>query len=109
MEYEPVFPYYNNDSLKNRRNGFKAYPADFVTIEDGTGIVHIAPAFGEDDMKLGQANNLPFIQHVAMNGIFKAEVSDFAGMHVKPKDDHQKADIEIIKWLAHKGLLFEKK
>ncbi len=108
--YEPVFTYYSSDdSLKNRANGFKVYAADFVTTTDGTGIVHIAPAFGEDDLKLGQANDLPFIQHVAMNGTFKKEVTDFAGQQVKPKDDHQRADVEIIKWLAHRGLLFDKK
>jgi isoleucyl-tRNA synthetase len=109
MAYEPVFPYYNDSSLKNLKNGFKVYSAGFVTIEDGSGIVHIAPAFGEDDMKLGQAHDMPFIQHVGMNGKFKKEVTDFAGQDVKPKDDHQKADIEIIKWLAHHGLLFDKK
>ena len=107
--YEPVFEYYDNDTLKNYDNAFKVYPADFVTIEDGTGIVHIAPAFGEDDMKLGKEKNLPFIQHVSMDGTFKKEVKDFAGLHVKPKDDPQKTDIEVIKFLAHAGTLFEKK
>ncbi|MBX4209072.1 class I tRNA ligase family protein [Candidatus Parcubacteria bacterium] len=109
IAYEPVFPYYADDSLKNYENGFKIYAADFVTIEDGTGIVHIAPAFGDDDMKLGERESLPFIQHVGMDGKFKKEVADFAGMDVKPKDDHQKADVEIIKWLARQGLLFDKK
>ncbi|HVU06432.1 MAG TPA: class I tRNA ligase family protein [Candidatus Paceibacterota bacterium] len=111
--YEPAFSYYLDGSLKDEKNGFKVYAADFVTTEDGTGIVHIAPAFGDDDMKLGQANDLPFIQHVAMNGTFKPEVADFAGQPVKPKSDekdgHQKTDIEIVKWLAHHGLLFDKK
>ena len=107
--YKPLFSYYDNDSLKNRSNGFKVYAADFVTTEDGTGIVHIAPAFGEDDMKLGQEKNLPFIQHVGMDGKFTVEVKDFAGMDVKPKDDPQSADIQIIKFLAGNGTLFEKK
>lgn len=106
--YRPVFDYYNNDKTKNIENGFKVYGAAFVTTEDGTGIVHIAPAFGEDDMALGKEKNLPFIQHVGTNGKFKAEVKDFAGQDVKPKDDHQKADIEIIKYLAGKGTLFAK-
>ncbi|HVT75118.1 MAG TPA: class I tRNA ligase family protein [Candidatus Paceibacterota bacterium] len=108
-QYDPVFSYYTDGTLKNEENGFKVYAADFVTTEDGTGIVHIAPAFGDDDMKLGQAYDLPFIQHVGMNGAFKSEVADFAGQQVKPKDDHQKTDIEIIKWLAHRGFLFDKK
>ena len=105
--YKPVFDYYSkNKTLKNRENGWKVYVADFVTTTDGTGIVHIAPAFGLDDLMLGNKNNLPFIQHVAMNGVFKSEVVDFAGQFVKPKssdtekDAHQKGDIEIIKYLA---------
>ncbi len=108
-EYEPVFEYYDNDTLKNYDNAFKVYAAGFVTTEDGTGIVHIAPAFGEDDMNLGKEKNLPFIQHVSMDGTFRKEVKDFAGLHVKPKDDPQKTDVEIIKWLAAKGTLFAKK
>lgn len=106
--YKPVFDYYNNDKTKNIENGFKVYAAPFVTTEDGTGIVHIAPAFGEDDMSLGKENNLPFVQHVNTNGKFKEEVKDFALQDVKPKDDHQKADIEIIKYLAGKSTLFAK-
>lgn len=109
LSYNPVFPYYNTDSLENHAQGFKVYPADFVTTTDGTGIVHIAPAFGEDDMNLGRLHKLPFIQHVGTDGLFKKEVHDFAHLPVKPKDDHQKADIEIIKYLAHKGFLFDKK
>ena len=107
--YRPVFSYFDNEGLKNRKNGFKVYAADFVTTEDGTGIVHIAPAFGDDDLKLGQKNDLPFIQHVAMNGTFVPEVLDFRGQEVKPKGDHQKTDVEVIKWLAHNGHLFDKK
>ncbi len=108
-EYEPIFDYYDDDSLKNHKNAFKVYAADFVTTTDGTGIVHIAPAFGEDDMNLGREYDLPFIQHVSMDGTFKKEVRDFAGLHVKPKDDPQKTDVEIIKWLAAENLLFAKK
>jgi len=65
-------------------------------------------------MELGQKENLPFIQHVSVDGKFKDEVKDFAGLYVKPKDnkesgqDHMSADIEIIKNLAHRGLLFSK-
>jgi isoleucyl-tRNA synthetase len=113
--YEPVFDYYSKDEkLKNKENGWKVYGADFVTTEDGTGIVHIAPAFGGDDYDLSLKYNLPFIQHVGTNGKFKSEVKDFAGQDVKPidtkeeKDAHQKADIEIIKYLAHKESLFAK-
>ncbi len=108
--YKPLFDYYSQkEGLENKENGWKIYYADFVTTDDGTGIVHIAPAFGEDDMALGKKNNLPFVQHVQMNGNFTDQVSDFKGLNVKPKDSHMATDIEIIKYLAHNGLLFEKK
>ena len=115
-EYEPVFDYYaQDDTLENRENGWKVYGADFVTTEDGTGIVHIAPAFGEDDLNLGREYNLPFVQHVNMDGTIKEEVTDFAGRVAKPKSTkeepkkHQETDIEVLKTIAHKGLLFAKK
>ena len=108
--YKPLFDYYSSDdSLKNRENGWKIYAADFVTTEDGTGVVHIAPAFGEDDMNLGKKENFPFIQHVSVDGKFKPEVADFVGADVKPKGDHQATDIEIIKFLAKRDLIFSKK
>lgn len=113
--YEPVFDYYINDKkIKNIENGWKIYGADFVTTDSGTGVVHIAPAFGADDYDLSLKYSLPFIQHVTQHGVFKPEVNDFAGIFVKPKDSpeekdaHQKADIEIIKYLAGKGTLFAK-
>ncbi len=107
--YRPLFDYYASDEkLENHNNGWKVYVADFVTTEEGTGVVHIAPAFGEDDMKLGRDNKLPFIQHVGLDGHFAPEVKDFPGLHVKPLGDHTSTDIEIIKYLASKGLLFHK-
>ncbi len=114
-EYVALFDYYQKDpETKNRENGWKVYPADFVTTEDGTGIVHIAPAFGSDDMQLGQEHDLPFVQHVSKSGAFKhvfAETIDggaFADMLVKKKGDLMSTDIEIIKRLAHDGKLFSK-
>lgn len=116
--YKPIFDYYQKDqNLENRENGWKIYGADFVGAEDGTGIVHIAPAFGEDDLNLGNKYNLPFVQHIDITGHFKKEVSDkeLAGRKVKAIDTkespnaHQETDIEIVKLLAHKGLLFDKK
>jgi isoleucyl-tRNA synthetase len=107
--YQPLFDYYAKDeSLKNRENGWKIYHADFVTTEMGTGIAHEAPAFGEDDMQLGKANNLPWVQHVNMDGSMKAEVTDFAGRPVKSKEDPSAMDVEIIKYLAKAGMLFAK-
>ncbi len=108
--YKPLFDYYSEkEDLENRENGWKIYSADFVTTDEGTGIVHIAPAFGEDDMNTSLEYALPFVQHVTGDGRFKSEVKDFAGKFVKPKENHQEADIEIIKYLAHRGNLYAKK
>jgi len=108
-KYQPLFDYYSKDSsLKNHNNGWKIVPADFVTTLEGTGIVHMAPAFGEDDMNLGKELNLPFIQHVEMDGIIKDGCGEFSKLHVKPIDDTQATDVEIIKYLASKDLLFAK-
>ncbi|HRZ30182.1 MAG TPA: class I tRNA ligase family protein, partial [Candidatus Paceibacterota bacterium] len=108
-KYQPVFAYYSADeNLKNRENGWKIYGADFVTTEDGTGVVHIAPAFGDDDYQLALKENLPFVQHVAMNGEFRPEVTDFVGFKVKPIDNPQATDIEVLKNLAGRDLLFAK-
>jgi len=109
LKYLSLFDYYSSDTkLKNRENGWKIYPADFVTMDEGTGVVHIAPAFGEEDMDMGKKFNLPFVQHIAMNGTFKPEVKDFAGLPVKPKEDHQATDKKIISLLQSRNLLFAK-
>lgn len=103
-KYKPLFDYYYEEG-----NGWKIYDADFVSTEEGTGVVHIAPAFGEDDMNLGKSENLPFIQHVGIDGVIKPEAKDFAGLNVKPRDDVQSTDVAVIKYLAGKNLLFDKK
>jgi len=109
QSYQPLFDYYSQDEkLENRENGWRIYEADFVTTLDGTGVVHIAPAFGEDDMNLGKQYQLPFIQHVGLDGLFKSEVKDFFGLHVKPIEDHTSTDVEIIKYLAKHETLFSK-
>ncbi len=103
LTYEPLFPYY-----ADTEHAFRVVSADFVTTEDGTGVVHIAPAFGENDFQLGQAEHVPLVQHVKMDGRFKKAVTDFAGLEVKPKEHPQQTDIEIIKYLAHYDQLFNK-
>lgn len=103
LTYEPLFPYYADTN-----NAFRIVTADFVSTDEGTGVVHIAPAFGEDDYLLGQREDVGFVQHVAIDGVFTGEVSDFAGLPVKPKEDPTKTDVEIIKWLAKQGKLFAK-
>lgn len=110
--YKPLFPYYDSAEdkakLKNSENLYTIVSADFVTTEDGTGVVHIAPAYGEEDMQLGLEKNLPMIQNVTMSGVFTDEVKNFAGENVKPAEDTQKTDVKILKYLAEKNLLFAK-
>src|SRR3989338_2643943 len=113
LEYEPPFDYYANDTtLKNHENGWKVYAADFITTDTGTGIAHMAPSFGADDWELSKRENLPFVQHVNMDGTFKPEVKDFAGMEVKPNSEDDKvrlgADIAILKYLQEHGTFFSK-
>lgn len=95
-----------NDS--NYQNAFKVYAGDFVNTEQGNGIVHIAPAFGEDDYKLSLKENLPFLQHVNYDGTFKEYVVFAPGKKVKTKEDPTGADVEVIKYLAAHDALFKK-
>jgi isoleucyl-tRNA synthetase len=107
-KYKPLFDYFINKDLPNKDSLYTIETADFVSTEDGTGVVHIAPAFGEDDMNLGKEKNLSFIQHVSIDGRFTDDVKDFAGLSVKPIEDPQATDVKVLKYLAEKGLLFSK-
>lgn len=104
-KYTPLFPYFA-DTYKET-NAFHVVSADFVTTTDGTGIVHIAPGYGEDDFLLGQREKIAMLQHVGIDGSFKKEVTDFAGKQAKPKDDHQSGDKMIAKWLKDHKKLFK--
>lgn len=106
-KYQPLFNF-TQEKIENADNGWQIVSAEFVATEEGTGIVHIAPAFGEDDLNLAKAQKLPFIQHIGMDGIIKNNYGEFAGLSVKPIDDVQKTDIEIVKYLAKNNLLFSK-
>lgn len=112
--YTPPFSYFVDKDIKGKEHAWKIYHAPYVSLEEGTGAVHLAPAFGSEDMELAQEYGIPLVHHVNQEGKFTEDVTDFAGMSVKPKDTpeekdkHQSADIEIIKYLAHKGLLFKK-
>ena len=96
MKYEPLFPYFA--SLRDE-GAFRVCAADFVSTEDGTGVVHIAPGFGEDDHRLGQAEKLPAVCPVDEEGRFTEPVSDYAGREVK------EADADIMKRLKAEGKL----
>lgn len=95
VEYEQLMPF-----VKPDKKAFFVTCADYVTTEDGTGIVHIAPAFGEDDYKVGRAYNLPVLQPVAEDG--KYTDTPWKGQFVID------ADLDIIKWLKAEGKLFKK-
>ncbi len=97
-EYEPMFPYAVG-SFKEK--AFYATCDDYVTLTDGTGIVHIAPAFGEDDSKVGRNYGLPFVRMVDERGKFIDAVEPYKGMFVKD------ADKFIIKDLKESGKLFK--
>jgi len=96
-EYERMFSYH---TVKEK--GWYVVLADFVTTEDGSGIVHMAPAYGEDDYQVGRKYGLPTIHPVNKSGAFNSEVTDFAGMFVKD------ADLEIIQNLRHRSILYKK-
>jgi len=95
MEYEQLMPF-----VKADKKAFFVTLADYVTTEDGTGIVHSAPAFGEDDYNTGRRYNLPVLQPVNEDG--KYTTTPWEGMFVMD------ADIEIIKWLYNEGKLYKK-
>jgi len=94
-QYEPVFSFFASTP-----GAFKVETAQFVTMEDGTGIVHIAPAFGEDDYNLGREKGLPVLQPVNGEGRFTEEVTTWANVFVKD------ADRDIIGDLQRRGLLY---
>jgi len=94
-EYEPLFDYATLD----KKAHFVTCDS-YVTLTDGTGVVHIAPAFGEDDSRIGRNYDLPFVQLIDGKGEFKPEATDFAGVFCKDADE------PIMKMLASKGLLF---
>ena len=92
LTYEPLFPYF-----KNEENSFRVLHGDFITEGDGTGVVHLAPGFGEDDMAVCQANDITLVCPVDNAGKFTSVVSDFEGMQVFDAND------EIIKRLKRDG------
>ena len=94
--FERLFDYLDVDS----DNAFQVYAADFVTTEDGTGIVHIAPAYGVDDLAFGQANGLPVVHGVGLDGHFFDTVEPVAGLFFKD------ADKPLIRILQDRGIMF---
>ncbi len=113
MEYEPLYPFVrdalvaasNGDATYNGlANGWKVHAADFVTTTDGTGIVHTAVMYGADDFELGTKVGLPKYHLVKLDGTFMANADFLSGRFVADED----VAVDIIKDLAHRGLLFKK-
>lgn len=96
LSYEPLYNFFEVS-----KNDYKIYHAEFVSMTDGTGIVHIAPGFGEDDGNLGKENNLSIIDHVDDDGKIINKVTPFAGLFVK------KADPLVVEDLKNRNLLFK--
>ena len=111
-KYEPIFPYFASlEKCKDGSDGaFRIFNADYVSTEDGTGIVHTAPAFGEDDSKVFKKANegksedgqIPFIEPIDAECKFTAEVPDFEGRFVKD------CDKDIMERLKREGKLVER-
>ncbi|MDP2172924.1 MAG: isoleucine--tRNA ligase [Candidatus Cloacimonadaceae bacterium] len=95
--YQPLFTFVETD-----KNAWYVCLADYVSMSDGTGIVHTAPAFGQDDYSLGLKYDLPFIQPVDSEGKFIAAVTPWAGQFVKA------ADKDIIRQLKEQGALYRR-
>jgi len=93
--YTPLF-----DFFANTEGAFRVVPADFVSLDEGTGIVHMAPAFGEDDYRMHLEHGLPLIQAVTPSGTFPDEIAPWAGRFVKD------ADPDIIHHLQDTGHLY---
>ncbi len=103
LEYKEYEPLFEGAAAEAERQGKKAFFVecdDYVTMSDGTGIVHTAPAFGEDDARVGRIYDMPFVQFVDPKGNMTDD-TPFGGMFVKD------ADPEILKYLDEKGLLFD--
>jgi isoleucyl-tRNA synthetase len=94
--YEPLF-----DFFKDEAGAFRVVAADFVSLEDGTGIVHIAPAFGEDDYQLHLKEGVPLVQPVTPGGRFTDDVTPWAGQFIKD------ADPSITATLKREGKLYK--
>lgn len=99
-EYEPLYQCAADVAAKQHKKGHFVTCDEYVTMSDGTGIVHIAPAFGEDDAKVGRKYDLPFVQFVDGKGELTEE-TPYAGLFVK------KADPEVLKDLDKEGKLFD--
>ena len=101
MKYEPLYPFATEIIKKQKKKAFEVVADSYVTSENGTGIVHIAPAFGEDDNRVCMKNGIGFVQFVDQKGNMTEETSEFAGKSVID------ADPLVLKNLKERELLFD--
>lgn len=113
--YIPPFDFWQKREFENKQNAWRIYHADYVELgEEGTGAVHLAPAYGDEDMVLAKEHNVPIVHHVDSAGHFMEFVEGFECQLVKPKDDdaagisHLDADIEVLKKLQEAGKIVKK-
>ena len=109
-EYEPLYQCAADCAAAQHKKAFFVYCDSYVTMSDGTGIVHIAPPFGEDDARVGRKYDAPFVQMVDEKGVMKPE-TPFAGMRCKPTQKEMdagaiSADPEVLKELEGRGILY---
>jgi len=102
-KYAPLFPYFTEEFGDK---AFRIVEGDFVSTEDGTGIVHIATGFGQDDYEVGKREGVSALSHVTMEGRFTDDVLEWPGQEVKPADDPSKTDKKIGAYLKKQGRLF---
>ncbi len=104
-DYEPLFQY-----IPVNKRAWYIIAGDFVSTEDGSGVVHIAPAFGADDYEVSKKYDLPFIQPVTKSGRFTEEITDFAGRLIKTiqfeTHEEKGVDPDIIRNLKERGLIY---
>ncbi|MBU1062794.1 isoleucine--tRNA ligase [Patescibacteria group bacterium] len=99
LQYEPIYKINNNEIIKSKKV-YKIYHGDFVTTEDGTGVVHIAPNFGEDDFELGKKVDLPMIDLMDENGIYSEAMEKWNGYYFK------KANRDVLLDLEKENIIF---
>lgn len=102
LAYKPLFEVDQAQTAEGRENLYKVWAADFVSIDDGSGVLHVAPAFGEDDLNLGQANNIPVLKTIDASGKVVAGIGfdDVKGKYFKSADKY------IIEHLTQQGQVY---
>ncbi len=103
ISYEPIFDL-KNKKIKESKATFKVYGADFVSIDEGTGVVHIAPNFGEDDFELGKREGMPIVELMDENGVYTKEAGEWDGYYFKKATKKALIDLEHKLFLKEKGV-----